>query len=166
MFWVNFKNFSLWLSDSQNPVCGPHRLTEVVSMWVKRFYSFLKLKDVSQSITCAYKPQKNVVVERINCMILSAARALLKQKSVPKVFWACAVATAVFICNRFTGAGTWIHATSFELWTVKKPDSSLLHVFGSPCWYHIRREQYLKLRERGSLAVMIGYAAIQKVYKL
>jgi hypothetical protein len=42
------------------------------------------------------------VVERRNQSVVAMARALLKQRGMPAIYWAEAVSTAVFLLNRST----------------------------------------------------------------
>ena len=48
----------------------------------------------------AYSPQQNGVAERKNRTIMEIAKAMLKEKGVPNIFWAEAINTAVYILNR------------------------------------------------------------------
>lgn len=83
-----------------------------------------------------------------------------------RIFLCDALVPAAFICNRVASAGIPRDKTPHALWTGRKPDLVLLRVFGSSCWYHARREQAKKLGDRGSPAILIGYAANQKACKL
>jgi IS30 family transposase len=47
-----------------------------------------------------YSPQQNGVIKQRNQTIVGMARALLKQRGIPTVFWGEAVVTAVYILNR------------------------------------------------------------------
>lgn len=119
----------------QHSGCRLHSLqTDRSGKYVSReLSSFLDQKSIFQTITCAYTTQQYGAAERMNRTILSTARALLKHKSVPKVFRADAVATVAFIRNRVTCAGIPSHTAPVEIWTDKMPVLALLRVFGSPC---------------------------------
>lgn len=80
------------------------------------------------------------------------------RKCVSKMFWADAVAFTVFICSRAVCARDSFQTTPFKSWTAGKPGMGSLCVFGSSYWYDVRRQRFLKLGDRGSPAVMIGYA--------
>lgn len=127
---------------------------------------FLETIDIVQRQFCAYTPQHNRVVERMNRAVLSSARALIDQKCFPKNFWAEAMATAAHNCNRTTCAIVPANNTSFEVWTGRKPDLGLLRVFGSPCRYHMREELSKSLGNRGSSTALLGNESRQKTYKL
>jgi transposase InsO family protein len=47
-----------------------------------------------------YNPQQNGVIERCNKTVVEVARALLKQRGMPTVFWGEVVVTAVYILYR------------------------------------------------------------------
>ncbi|KAI9152926.1 hypothetical protein LWI28_003161 [Acer negundo] len=55
------------------------------------FQEFLKQQGIRHQFTPAYTPQLNGVAERKNRAILNMARSMLKDKNMPKNFWAEAV---------------------------------------------------------------------------
>jgi len=66
----------------------------------KEFNKYLEVNGIIHQHTVPYTPEQNGVAERANRSIVEMARCLLKQKSLPKEFWAEAVNTAVYIKNR------------------------------------------------------------------
>lgn len=68
----------------------------------KQLLLFFKRKGIPQRIPRAYTGHRNEVAERIMRPILSVAWALPTQKSVLKMFYADAVATAIFAYKRVT----------------------------------------------------------------
>ncbi|KAK0589362.1 hypothetical protein LWI29_013222 [Acer saccharum] len=59
------------------------------------FQEFLKQQGIRHQFTPAYTPQLNGVAERKNRTILNMVRSMLKDKNMPKSFWAEAVLCAV-----------------------------------------------------------------------
>jgi transposase InsO family protein len=64
------------------------------------FASYCADEGVQRHYSAPYSPQQNGVVERRNHTVVGMARALLKQRGMPAVFWGEAVVTVVYILNR------------------------------------------------------------------
>jgi transposase InsO family protein len=93
------------------------------------FESHCADEGVQRHYSASYSPQQNGVVERRNQMVVGMARALLKQKGMPTVFWGEAVVTAVYILNR-SPTKALNGRTPYEAWHGRKPVVSHLRVFG------------------------------------
>ena len=65
----------------------------------KKFEAFCEEQGIRHSLTTPYSPQQNGVAERKNRTILNMARSMLKQKQMPKTFWAEAVDSVIYILN-------------------------------------------------------------------
>jgi transposase InsO family protein len=63
------------------------------------FASYCVDEGVQHHYSVPYSSQQNNVVERHNQTVVGIARALLKQKGMPAVFWGEVVVTAVYILN-------------------------------------------------------------------
>uniref|UniRef100_A0A2N9GK30 Integrase catalytic domain-containing protein n=1 Tax=Fagus sylvatica TaxID=28930 RepID=A0A2N9GK30_FAGSY len=66
----------------------------------KEFKAFLASEGVVHQCSCTEQPQQNGVAERKHRHIQEMARALRLHANLPKVFWAEAANTAVFLINR------------------------------------------------------------------
>ena len=130
------------------------------------FKSYLKEHGIEHQHTVAYTPQQNGVAERANRTLLDLVRSLLHHKKVAKKFWAEALSTAVYVCNRVTTRALPLDKTPHHLWKGSSPDLSHLRVFGARCWYILPKKKVKKLDARGRLAVMMGYPSGCKGYKL
>jgi IS30 family transposase len=64
------------------------------------FTSYCADEGVQHHYSVSYSLQQNSVVERHNQTVVGMARALLKQREKPTVFWGEAVVTSVYILNR------------------------------------------------------------------
>ena len=62
--------------------------------------SIQKQEGIKRQLTVPYTPQQNGVVERKNCSIVGAARAMLHDQSIPFFLWAEACSTVVYVLNR------------------------------------------------------------------
>jgi transposase InsO family protein len=109
-------------------------------------------------------PQQNDVVERRNQTVVGMARALLKQRGMPAVFWGEAVVTAVYILNR-SPTKALNGMTSYEAWHGRKPAVSHLRVFG--CLAFGKELGHIdKLNDKSITGVFIGYAVGSKAYRI
>jgi transposase InsO family protein len=67
---------------------------------VAEFASYCADEGVQRHYSAPYSLQQNGVIERRNQTVVGMARALLKQRRMPVVFWGEAVVTTVNILNR------------------------------------------------------------------
>ena len=77
------------------------------------------------------------MAERKNRILVAMARAMLKERGMPTIFWAEAVSTAVYILNRSLTKAV-PNQTLIEVWSGAKPDISHMKVFGSVLCTHTR----------------------------
>lgn len=89
----------------------------------------------------------------------------MKNKKMPKEFWAEAVACAVYLLNRCPTKSV-KDQTPIEAWSGKKPDISHLRIFGSIAYKHVPEQERTKLDDRSEKFVFIGYDGKSKGYKL
>ena len=64
------------------------------------FVAYCTDEGIQRHYSMPYSPQQDGVVERHNQTVVAAARALLKQRGMPAVYWGEAVMTAVHLLNR------------------------------------------------------------------
>jgi hypothetical protein len=92
------------------------------------------------------------------------ARALLKKRGMPAVFWGEAVVTAVYILNR-SPTKALNGRTSYEAWHGCKPVVSQLWVFG--CLTFTKELGHIgKLDDRSTLGLFISYVEGSKAYHI
>ena len=128
------------------------------------FASYCADKGIQRHYSAPYSPQQNGVVERRNQTVVGMARALLKQRGMPAVFWGEAVVTAVYILNR-SPTKALDGRTPYEAWHGRKPAVSHLRVFG--CLAFAKELGHIsKLDDRSTPGVFIGYAEGSKAYRI
>ena len=128
------------------------------------FASYCADEGVQRHYSAPYSPQQNGVVERRNQTVVGMARALLKQRGMPAVFWGEAVVTAVYILNR-SPTKALNGMTPYEAWHGRKPAVSHLRVFG--CLAFTKELGHIsKLDDRSTPGVFIGYAEGSKAYRI
>jgi transposase InsO family protein len=131
---------------------------------VAEFASYCADEGVQCDYSAPYSPQQNGVIERRNQMVVGMARALLKQRGVPAVFWGEVVVTAVYILNR-SPTKALNGKTPYEAWHGRRPAVSHLRVFG--CLAFGKELGHIgKLDDRSSPGVFIGYAEGSKAYRI
>ncbi|KAF7124908.1 hypothetical protein RHSIM_Rhsim12G0120600 [Rhododendron simsii] len=104
-----------------------------------QFEEFLRQQGIRHQCTPAYTPQLNGVAERKNRTILNMARSMLKDKDMPKRFWAEVVQCAVYLLNR---------------------------VFGCIAYAKVPEANRTKLEDKGVKCILVGYGDRTMGYKL
>ena len=107
------------------------------------FEKLCNKKGIFRNFSFPRTPQQNRVVERKNRTLQECARTLLNGTTLPKQFWAEAVATACYVLNRVSIRPLTKH-TPYELFHGRKPNISYFRVFGSKCFILNTRDQLEK----------------------
>jgi transposase InsO family protein len=84
---------------------------------------------VRRQLTTPYTPQQNSVVEQRNQTVVGTRRSIMKAKGLLGMFWAEAVAIAVYVLNR-SPIKVVADKTPYEAWIGKEPFVHHLHTFG------------------------------------
>lgn len=64
------------------------------------FMEYCKDNGIQRQLTIRRSPQQNGIAERKNRTIVEMARSMMIGKSLPKIFWAEAIHTTIYILNR------------------------------------------------------------------
>ena len=127
---------------------------------------FLNSKGIKFTINAPYTPEHNGIAERDNRIIVEAARSMLyANPNLPKILWAEAMNTAVYILNR-TGPTRQGNKTPYELWYGKSPEIGNLKVFGTECFVHIPKEKRRKLDSKAEKGYVVGYHDDHRGYRV
>jgi hypothetical protein len=111
---------------------------------------------IQRRFTMRAEPHSNGVAERAIRSIADAATALLHEGRLPGSFWATAVSTAVHLHNRLpTSANSGI--TPFELMYKTTPDLSLVRVYGSLAYVHVKKDKRTGFSSHMEKAIFVGY---------
>ncbi|KAG6516431.1 hypothetical protein ZIOFF_026896 [Zingiber officinale] len=122
-------------------------------------------EGVERQLTVRYTPQQNGVTERKNQTIVEMAKSMMHEKGLPKIFWAEAVYTAVYLSNRCPTTAI-PNKTPFEAWSGRRPSVNHLKVFGSICYSQIPKQKRSKLDESSERCIFVGYSTMSKGYRL
>ncbi|XP_058192064.1 uncharacterized protein LOC131309447 [Rhododendron vialii] len=129
------------------------------------FENFCKEHGIKHQLTPSYTPQLNGVAERKNRTILDMARSMLKEKRLPREFWAEAVACVVYLLNRCPTKSVRFK-TLEEAWNSFKPSVSHLRVYGCIAYAKIPEARRTRLNDKGEKGIFLGYGNRIMGYKL
>jgi len=121
----------------------------------RKFREYLEKEGMVYELTCPYTPELNGVAERANRTVLESANAMLKHAGLPDEYWSYAVRHAVFLKNVVpTNAVKGV--VPYEAWFGRKPNVSVLKVFGCPAYVHIAKQMRNKLAPKSFKCVYVG----------
>ncbi|KAL4361783.1 hypothetical protein GQ457_04G023210 [Hibiscus cannabinus] len=161
----DFKNFKALVEKESDFEIKSLRSDRGGEFTSNEFNDFCKENGIRRPLTVPRSPQQNGVAERKNRTILNMARSMLKAKNMPKEFWAEAVSCAVYLSNRSPTKNV-DNVTPQEAWSGRKPSVRHIRLFGSIAYAHVPDQGRLKLDDRSSKYVFIGYDSNSKGYKL
>ena len=128
------------------------------------FKDFLKDKGIQQSISPPNTHERVGKSERLNKILFDAARAMLKERRLPRRFWGFAVLYAVYIRNRTVKNGR--DRTRHELFLGNQPSLKHCLPFGSKVIYHNHDPHIKKLDDRAFEGMFIGFDENNHAYKI
>ena len=129
----------------------------------EEFNHFCEENGIHRELTAPYTPQQNGVAERRNRTIVEMGRSMLNARCIPKIFWAEAVDTAVYILN-ISPTKEVYDQTPYEAWKGRKPKVSHLRIFGCAAYALVNSRS--KLDEKSQKCIFVGYSTQSKAYKL
>jgi len=100
------------------------------------FEGWLYEEGITHEITPAHSSEMNPIAKRANRTLVETARAMLNEADLPKIWWAEAVSTAVYLWNRFP-TSILKGRSPYEAWNGQKPNLKHLRVFGCKAWVHV-----------------------------
>ena len=104
------------------------------------FESYLREEGIRHEKTVPKTPEQNGVVERMNRTVVEAVRCMLSDSKFPKTFWAEALSTAVYVCNRISTAAL-KDITPYETLNGHKPNVKHLRTFGCIAHVHVPKDE-------------------------
>ncbi|KAF2361468.1 Integrase catalytic core [Trinorchestia longiramus] len=129
------------------------------------FERFLTLNGIVDQITVPKTPEKNGVAGRKNRTILEAVRAMLSDSKLPKIFWAEAVSTAVYVKNR-SPTNAHKNLTPYQALKRHKPNLQHFRTFGCMAYAHVPKDEREKLDSKSKICVLLEYGSGTKGYRL
>ena len=141
----------LW--DTKRGIQGlrSDRGSEFVNEEVKQFCQNAR---ILQTFSGPYSPQQQGISERRNRTLFDMVRAMLKDCKLSKDFWAEALNTAVYLCNRLPSRGK---VSPYEALFGRCPKLGNLRIFGCRAFVQHPRDTIKKLDARAWEGIFIGY---------
>ena len=90
---------------------------------------------------------------------------MLKLAKLPKSFWGEAVNTTVYLINRSPSVSLDFDISQ-RVWTGKDVSYSHLKVFGCKTFMHVPKQQRLKLNDKATPSISIGFGDEKFGYRL
>ncbi|KAL4272302.1 hypothetical protein GQ457_13G009650 [Hibiscus cannabinus] len=161
----NFKKFKA-LVEKQTGRCIKALRTDRGGEFVSQeFNNLCDEHGLRRELTAPYTPEQNGVAERKNRTVVEMARSMLRAKGLPNQLWAEAVATAVYLLN-LSPTKAVLNQTSYEACYGKRPWVSHLKVFGCVAYTLIDSHKRIKLDEKSTKCIFVGYCSQSKAYRL
>ena len=119
------------------------------------FKDFCSNNGIARHLTVPGMPQKNGVVEWLNCTLLERARCMLSNAGLwnKRFLWVEAISTTCFLVHRSPHLSLNFEVPE-EKWTGNPVDYSRIRVFGCPAYSHISQD---KLAPRAQKCIFLGY---------
>lgn len=125
------------------------------------FKAFCEEHGIRREFTMRNEPHQNGVVERLNRTVAEGVVSMLQEANLPASWWDYAFCAFLHAHNRsFTSAVP--EATPHQAFTKKKPDVSLLRVFGCTAYVNVRTDKRSNIESHTMKCIFVGYAPEQK----
>lgn len=102
------------------------------------FAKLLNDQGIIHTLTCPHTLHQNGSVERKHGKIIEMGLTILAHASIPIKVWDHSFTTAVFLINRLPTSALSNFDSPYMALHNKQPDYTLLKVFGSSCFPHVR----------------------------
>lgn len=130
----------------------------------KEIENYCRKNGIIHQKSNVYTPQQNGIAERMNRSIVERARCMLFDAGLPKIYWAEAVNTAVYVINR-SMSSVLQDNTPEGIWSKKRVNLSNLRIFGSECLVHVPKEKRKKWDPKTIKMIFVGYPENVKGYR-
>lgn len=112
-----------------------------------------------------HTPEQNGCAERTNRTVVELSRTMLLARNLPKMLWAEAVNTSVYILNR-TGTSGVDDKSPYELFYGKTEHLERLRIFGTMCYVHVPDAKRRKWDAKGRRGIFVGYSDEMDGYRV
>lgn len=136
---------------------GTEACNEAVTNWTLE-------NGILHETSAPYTPEQDGKAERTIRTIMEMARCMMTSSKAPAFLWGEATAYSTYIRNRIpTGTST---QSPYEIIKKKKPDISLIRIFGSKAYFHIPDVKRKKLDAKCKEGVLVGFCELTKAYRV
>ena len=129
----------------------------------KAFETYLKHEGISLRYSCQYTHHQNRKAERKHIHLIETGLTLISQANLPLKFWWEAFSNATYLINR-TSTHILNDKISFEVLYSKKPNYSIIKIFGCECYLFLRPYKNHKFSFHTSKCVNLGFNHTHKGY--
>ena len=151
-----FKEFEVAATNEAGRSIGILRTDNGGENLSTEFQDYLKAKGIKHELTVPYSPQQNGVAERMNRTLVESVRSMIAQARLPKMYWAGAISTAVYVRNRMSATAIKGNTTPYERWYERKPNVSHFRVFGCTAFAHVPDSKRQKLDKKAERLRFVG----------
>ena len=123
---------------------------------------YFKSKGIHHEMTNAYTPQENSVSERMNCILVKMARAMLFDAGLPNAYWGDAILYAMHILNHVPTHAIADRLTPHEVFTGNRPSVVHLRIFRCKAHVHVPDEKWWKLDTKSIECIFLGFTENRK----
>ncbi|GJR76210.1 retrovirus-related pol polyprotein from transposon TNT 1-94 [Tanacetum coccineum] len=159
---INFITQIQWSLQAQVLKVRSDNGTEFKNEKLRTFYAKL---GITHNTSTARTPQQNGVVERINRILVKAARTMLIFLKTLEFIWAEAIATACFTHNRSL-VHTRYNKTLYDLIKGRKPNVQYFYVLRSLCYPTNDRDDLGKMKLKADSGIFIGYFESSRGFRI
>ncbi|CAI7869051.1 unnamed protein product [Closterium sp. NIES-53] len=133
----------------------------------KEFTEFIDDKGIVHDLTCPYTPQQNGMAEREMCTAVESVRTMLLHVGVQHHWWHLALRQAVWVRNCLERSTTPPGTTPYQLLTGKKPDLTLVWVWGCMVQFMVPEQQRGgKLAPKAHWGLLLGVSPKSKGWEV
>ncbi|KAG8928182.1 hypothetical protein FRC01_006358, partial [Tulasnella sp. 417] len=130
----------------------------------KKWNAFLTEQGIIHERTTVNTPQQNGIAERKNRTLEEAVTSMLAQAKLPRAVWGQAIQLAIRITNASPSSAI-KDKTPYEAFHGKKPDLSLLRVFGCRAYVHVQKEKRKDAKWHTQRCIYLGFEDGYKGFK-
>ena len=114
------------------------------------FTLYMTKEGIKHELTTPHTPEQNGVAERLNRTLIEGVRTMLADSKLPHRFWAEALLTIVYLCNR----------------SPTKALEGITERYQASAYAHVPKAERRKLDSKTRKCVLLGYGTDQKGYRL
>ena len=128
-----------------------------------KLQSYFRQEGIKFQCTVGFAPEQNGIAERKNRTLVEAARTMISESGLSKIFWAEAVNTANYVFNRIVSK---TRKSPLEMMFGEKPRIKHFNEFGCDAYVMIPYEKRRKLDDKARKMKFVGYDETSKGFRM
>jgi len=150
-----FRKFILMVKNQFEKIIKAIRSDNGSEYLSSDFQSIINEFGILHQRTMIYSPQQNGVAERLNRTIMDMTRTMLVDSNLPKILWAEAANTSIYLLNRTYNQK--IKESPYKFVHRRNSDIMNFKIFGCKVIIQIPTEKRKKLDNHGESGFFVGY---------